>query len=64
MFQFASFSFLHLFIQCKITEYELSWVVPFGDLRIKAYLRLPEAYRSLPRPSSPVSAKSSIINPL
>ena len=30
-------------------------VAPFGNLRIKACLRLPEAYRSLPRPSSPLS---------
>src|ERR1035438_10370137 len=29
------------------------WVSPFGNPRIKACLRLPEAYRSLPRPSSP-----------
>jgi hypothetical protein len=28
-------------------------VVPFGNLRINAYLQLPEAYRSLSRPSSP-----------
>lgn len=28
-------------------------VVPFGNLRIKGYLHLPEAYRSLSRPSSP-----------
>ena len=26
--------------------------VPFGDLRIEACMRLPGAYRSLPRPSS------------
>jgi hypothetical protein len=32
------------------------WVAPFGDLRINACLRLPEAYRSLPRPSSPPDA--------
>ena len=31
-------------------------VAPFGDLRINACLRLPEAYRSLPRPSSPPRA--------
>ena len=36
-------------------------VAPFGDLRIKARLRLPEAYRSLPRPSSPAGAKASIM---
>ena len=28
-------------------------VVPFGNLRINGYLHLPEAYRSLSRPSSP-----------
>ena len=28
-------------------------VSPFGNLRINAYLQLPEAYRSLSRPSSP-----------
>ena len=28
-------------------------VVPFGNPRIKGYLHLPEAYRSLSRPSSP-----------
>ena len=28
-------------------------VAPFGNLRIKGRLHLPEAYRSLPRPSSP-----------
>ena len=30
-----------------------SRVVPFGNPRIKDYLHLPEAYRSLSRPSSP-----------
>ena len=29
------------------------WVVPFGNPRIKGHLHLPEAYRSLSRPSSP-----------
>ena len=31
-------------------------VVPFGNPRIKGYLLLPAAYRSLSRPSSPVRA--------
>ena len=31
-------------------------VVPFGNPRIKDYLHLPAAYRSLSRPSSPVRA--------
>ena len=38
-------------------------VTPFGNLRIKAYLPLPEAYRSLSRPSSPVSTKASTVCP-
>ena len=32
------------------------WVAPFGNLRILGCLRLPEAFRSLPRPSSPPDA--------
>ena len=31
-------------------------VAPFGNLRIKGCLHLPEAYRSLSRPSSPLRA--------
>jgi hypothetical protein len=38
-------------------------VSPFGHPRIKACLRLPEAYRSLPRPSSPACAKASTACP-
>ena len=39
----------------------LGWVFPFGDPRIKGYLLLPVAYRSLSRPSSPLRAKASTI---
>ena len=38
-------------------------VSPFGNLRIKALWRLPEAYRSLMRPSSPHDAKASVVRP-
>ena len=38
-------------------------VAPFGDLRVNACLRLTEAYRSLPRPSSPACAKASTVRP-
>jgi hypothetical protein len=38
-------------------------VSPFGNPRINACLRLPEAYRSLPRPSSSVGAKASTVRP-
>ena len=40
------------------------WVVPFGDRGIKGYLRLPHAFRSLSRPSSPPGAKASALRPL
>ena len=36
----------------------LRWVSPFGNLRISAHLQLPEAYRSLSRPSSAPDAKA------
>jgi hypothetical protein len=38
-------------------------VSPFGNPRIKACLRLPEAYRSLLRPSSPPDAKAFTVSP-
>ncbi len=40
-----------------------SWVSPFRNLRIKGYLLLPEAYRSLSRLSSALSAKASTLRP-
>ena len=39
------------------------WVSPFRHLRIKGYLLLPEAYRSLSRLSSALSAKASTLRP-
>ena len=39
------------------------WVAPFGNLRINFYLRIPVAYRSLSRPSSPPRAKAFPIRP-
>ena len=38
-------------------------VSPFGNPRIGACSRLPEAYRSDPRPSSALGAKASTISP-
>ena len=38
-------------------------VAPFGHPRISACLRLPGAYRSLLRPSSPACAKASTVRP-
>ena len=39
------------------------WVFPFGNLRINVCLPLPEAYRSLPRPSSATNAKAFTMYP-
>ena len=47
--------FLYLFDSVQDT---LRWVSPFGNLRIVAHLQLPEAYRSLSRPSSAPDAKA------
>ena len=63
MVHFPEFALSHLCIQ---------WVVPrvclggFPHSEISGYnacVRLTEAYRSLPRPSSPVSAKASTVRP-
>ena len=53
-----------LCIQSGTMRYEPHQVTPFGNLRINACLRLSEAYRSLPRPSSPAGAKASTTYPL
>ena len=50
------------FIRSIIPSYR-DWVVPFGDPRIKACLRLPVAYRNLLRPSSPLGTKAFTISP-
>src|SRR5215510_3538701 len=60
MVQFASLPF-HAYVFSM--EYPRGRVVPFGNLRINACLPLPEAYRSLPRPSSAANAKASAIYP-
>ena len=56
MFQFSGFA------PC-IAWYHCWWVAPFGNLRIEGYLHLPEAYRSLSRPSSPLRAKAFPVRP-
>ena len=50
---------VHLFDSMHVTGVLLQWVSPFGNLRIIGYLLLPEAYRSLSRPSSAPDAKAS-----
>jgi hypothetical protein len=58
MVHFPWFASSHLWIQCGMTEYYLSRVAPFGYLRVKVCSRLTVAFRSLPRPSSPLDAKA------
>ena len=55
--------FIYLWIQYMIHGYESVWVSPFRNLRIKAYLQLPAAYRSLSRLSSAPSAKAFALRP-
>ena len=49
---------VHLFDSMHVTWILSMWVAPFGNSRIDGYLLLPEAYRSLSRPSSALSAKA------
>ena len=49
---------VHLFDSMHVTWILSMWVAPFGNLRIDGYLLLPEAYRSLSRPSSAPDAKA------
>jgi hypothetical protein len=56
MFQFPGFASYHYGF---IIRYPCGWVAPFGYPRINACSRLPVAFRSVPRPSSPPGAKAS-----
>ena len=59
MFQFPGFASLLR----EMTDLAAGRVAPFGDPGITACLQLPQAYRSLPRPSSPPCAKASTVRP-
>src|ERR1022692_3624077 len=63
---FSSLAYLHLvyLVQPGVTGRYPSRVSPFGHLRINVCSRLPEAFRSLPRPSSALGAKASTPCPL
>ena len=61
MVHFPPLASTRLCIQRAIPRHDSRWVAPFGHPRIKACLRLPEAYRSLPRPSSLPGAKASTV---
>jgi hypothetical protein len=59
MFQFAGLPPHGLCIQPWVTGHYPCRVSPFGHPRINVCSRLPEAFRSLPRPSSALGAKAS-----
>jgi hypothetical protein len=63
---FSSLAYLYLayLVQPGVTGHDPSRVSPFGHLRITVCSRLPEAFRSLPRPSSALGAKASTPCPL
>ena len=61
MVHFPGLAHTNLFYSVGCNGSSSRWVSPFGHPRIKACLRLPEAFRSLPRPSSPSGAKASTV---
>ena len=63
MVHFPEFALSHLCIQWEVPEV-CSGGFPHSEISgYNACVRLTEAYRSLPRPSSPVSAKASTVRP-
>ena len=63
MCHFSSLFLTTLYIQVAVSQHYLRWVLPFGNPRICGCLHLPEAYRSLPRPSSSTYAKAFTVCP-
>src|SRR5690606_10723747 len=47
-------------IQCTVPL--ARWVSPFGHRRLKACCQLPDAFRRLPRPPSPLTARASTVS--
>ena len=62
MFQFPRLASSGLCIHPAMIRHNSDRVSPFGHPRISVCVRLPEAYRSLPRPSSPADAKASTVH--
>ena len=63
MFQFPGCPSSNLCVQQEDARGSLERVSSFGNPRIKACTRLPEAYRSVPRPSSAFGAKAFTESP-
>ena len=65
---FSSSGYLDVSVPRVRSSYEVTRVTPrrvapFGNPGITACVQLPQAYRSLPRPSSPLGAKASTVRP-
>ena len=63
MSHFPPLASTRLCIQRAMTGHDSRRVPPFGHPRVEACLQLSEAFRSLPRPSSPSRAKASTVRP-
>ena len=63
MSHFPPLASSRLCIQRGMTGHDSRRVSPFGHPRVEACLQLTEAFRSLPRPSSPSRAKASTVRP-
>ena len=63
MVHFPEFALSRLCIQQEVPKVCLGGFPHSEIFGYNACVRLPEAYRSLPRPSSPVSAKASTVRP-
>ena len=63
MFQFPRLSPERM-VSNRVAAHDGGWVPPFGNPGICGRLRLPRAYRGLPRPSSTSDAKASAVRPL
>ena len=63
MFQFPEFALLTYGFSQQCMASTAMRVTPLGNPRIKRCLLFPEAYRSLPRPSSLPGAKASALRP-
>ena len=64
MFHFAGSRDVPAMDSQELEQVLLAQVTPFGNLRVKACLPLSVAYRSLPRPSSPIGTKASMMRSL
>ena len=62
-FTFPGIALPAYFIQPEVTGRCPRRIAPFGHPGINACLPLPQAFRSLPRPSSPCGAKASTVRP-